>query len=303
MAKLTSFLSTVLLILILLSVAPRLVKGIKEQYRCLVIPCTKVARVKIDTVIEDVDEYYEPLEQFFKDPQIKAVLLEIESPGGAAGSVQALYAEILRLKHEYRKPVVALTYNLCVSGSYYIAAAADYIIASPSAIVGSIGSYIDQFKLGELLSKYNVNYEIHKAGAYKSALNMFTAATPEQQQMLQALADSSYQQFIRDIALARKLSLTTADQWANGRLFTGNDALKSGLVDALGSLSTATQKIKELALIEREIEWVRQPVPSLFDRLLGKVHGSARPLFSLLAHVARDGVSSSACSAQPYAWY
>lgn len=287
MAKITTYLSTIFLVLILLGVAPRLIKNIKEQYGAFLKPRTKVARIKIDTVIEDIDWYYEALEQSFKDQRIKAVLLEIDSPGGAAGSVQALYADMLKFKQEYKKPVVAITYNLCVSGSYYLAAAADYIIASPSAIIGSIGSYIDQFKVGALLDKYNVEYQINKAGAYKSALNMFTANTPEQQNMLQTLAVSSYQQFINDVALRRKLSIAASDAWANGRLFTGNDALKIGLIDALGSLSMATQKIKELALIERDIEWVRPTEPSFIERLVGQAPHKGRPLFSLLERVAQ----------------
>jgi len=219
-------------------------------------------------------------QKFFKNKEIKAIVLDINSPGGAAGSSQALYTEIMHLKVAHTKPVVALTYNLCVSGAYNIAIAADYIIAAPSALIGSIGSYINQFKINEFLNQWHIQYEIEKSGAYKSALNPFTQSTPQQQEMLQQLADNCYQQFIKDVACRRKLSLKNASEWANGRIFTGTQALKNGLVDEIGSEFNAAQKIKELALIEHEIEWIKPTYPSLFKKLF--TSQDTQPLFSLI---------------------
>jgi len=278
MKNITNYLWSFLLILILLNAAPSLFKNIKEQYKNILKPKTKVARLKINDTIYDIGFYQSNIEKYFKNKEIKAILLEIDSSGGAAGSSQALYNEIIHLKTEYKKPVVALTYNLCASGAYNIAIAADYIIAAPSALIGSIGSYINQFKVGDLLENWNVHYQIEKSGDYKAAINPYTPSTPEQKQMLQKLANSCYQQFIQDVACRRKLSLQNASEWANGRIFTGNQAIKKGLIDEIGSEYNATQKIKELALIEREIEWVKPSYPSLFSQLFGQ---ESRPLFGL----------------------
>jgi len=282
MKKITSYLWGFFLLLIIINAAPRLFKSIKEQYTDMLKPKSKVARLKINNTIYETEFYQRNLEKFFKNEAIKAILLEIDSPGGAAGSSQALYNEIIHLKTEYKKPVVVITYNLCASGAYNIAISADYIIATPSALIGSIGSYINQFKVGELLEKWNIHYQIEKSGDYKAALNPYTPSTPEQTQMLQQLSNNCYQQFTEDVACRRKLSLKNVAAWANGRVFTGNQALKKGLIDEIGSEYNAIQKIKELALIEREIEWVKPSYPSLFSKLFGQ---ESQPLFELFNQI------------------
>ncbi len=279
MPKIFNILSTLLVLLILINAAPGLLKSIKEQYKEAIQPKTKVARLKIHDTITDVEFYQQNLEKFFKNKSIKAIVLDIDSPGGAAGSSQALYNEILYLKTEYKKPVLALTYNLCTSAAYNIAIAADYIVATPSALIGSIGNYINQFKINELLSTCHVHYEIEKEGAFKAALNPYVPSTPEQQKMLQQLAHNCYQQFIHDVACQRKLSLQNSTDWANGRVFTGIQALKKGLIDEVGSEFNMVKKLKELALIEKEIEWVKPAYPSIFNQLFGKQ--DSQPLFAL----------------------
>jgi protease-4 len=270
MGKLSNILGSILILLILINIAPSLIQNIKEEYSTLWESKTKVGRLKITSELDDISFYQQQLEKFFKNSAIKAILIEFDCSGGAAGSSQALYNEILHLKAEYKKPVVALTYNMCPSGAYYVACATDYIIASPSALIGSIGSYLEQFKFDKLLEHVSVNYEIEKTGTYKSASNFFTPLTPEQKKMLQEVSDSCYQQFIHDIACRRGLSLSNADTWANGRIFTGTEALKLRLIDELGSEYNARQKIKQLALIERDIEWVRPTYPSLWSQLAGQ---------------------------------
>ncbi len=230
-----------LVLLILLNIAPSLIQNIREEYSQMWEARTKIGRLKINTEINDISFYQRQLERFFKNNAIKGILIELDSPGGAIGSAQALYNEILYLKAEYKKPIVALTYNRCTAQAYYIACATDYIITTPCALIGDIGNCIDQCK----------------------------PEKPEQKQMLQELSDSCYQQFIHDVACRRGLSITNANQWANGKLFTGTDALKLHLVDEIGSEYNAQQKIKQLALIERDIEWIKPAYPSLWAQLSG----------------------------------
>lgn len=275
MPKFSSILGSILLILILLKIGPSLIMGIKEQYQELLSDKTKVGRLKINCTIDNISFLQRQLESFFKDNSIKAILLELDSPGGASGSSQALFNEIVQLKAEYKKPVVSLTYNLCTSGAYYIACASDCIIASPSAIIGNIGSnYMEQFKFDKLLEQFSIKHEIEKSGEYK------------QKQMLQETSDNCYQQFIRDIARQRGLALTNAAQWANGKIFTGEQALTLHLIDELGSEYNARLKIKQLALIERDIAWVKPTYPSWWAQLMEQ-EGQCKSAFAYFLTIAQ----------------
>lgn len=147
MQKVASYLSTALLILIVVAAAPPLITNIAEQYHNLINPKTKVGRLKIINEIDD-HRYQEHLEKLFKNPAIKAVLLDIEGPGGAIGSAQCLYQELMHYKTMYKKPVVALARNVCTSGAYYVACASDYIISTPSAIM-AILAVLSQTCLGQ----------------------------------------------------------------------------------------------------------------------------------------------------------
>lgn len=268
MHKITSYLWTLFLAIIVIGIAPTLITMIKENYTPFFDPKTKVGRIKIYDEINDIEAYQECIKQLFKNPEIKAVLLDIESPGGAAGSSQCLYHELIHYKTIYKKPVIALIQNIGTSGAYYVACAADYIICSPSAIIGSIGAYIAQIKWCNTLKLVGAQYEMEKSGAYKSCASPFVPTTDEQKTMLQEISDQTYKQFTKTVAQQRKLPLTQALQWANGRVFAGSQALELGLVDAVGSEHNAIEKIKEFALIERDIEWVIAQQPSWLAQLM-----------------------------------
>ena len=271
MNKLYDYLKNIFFILILLQIAPPLIKGIKKQYSKLLEPRTKVASIRIKGVITSSGKHRKYLAKYFKDKDIKAVMLRIESPGGAAGSGQNLYQDLLTLKQEYPKPVVVLVENICASAAYYIASAADWIIVAPSSLVGSIGGYLaPQFKVKDLLKSWNIDVNVIGAGKYKTVGNPFTPSTPEGIALLQSVVDDTYEQFTTDIATARKLSLKKADQWANGKIFTGKQALGHKLVDQLGSYFDAVSWIKKHAGIKKEIEWIKPPKASIWKKLIGE---------------------------------
>jgi protease-4 len=270
MSKITSYLATAFAVLIFINIAPILITNIKTQYKNMLEPHVNVASIKISDKIMDIDNYSKQLKTYFEDKSIKAILLEIDSGGGAAGSSQAIFNEINTLKKENPKPVVAFTINVCASGAYYIACTADYIITTRSAIVGSIGTFIGCFNVKDLLTKYNVSYLEKHTGSYKTVLNPFVATNPEIDSMLQKLSNSSYEQFTKDVATSRKLSLKEVDKWANGKIFTGEQALHIGLIDENGSKYNAIKKIRELALIKKDekINWVKEKQPSAIEKLL-----------------------------------
>jgi len=258
------------LFIILLPLIPLVVNSIQKLYNRYIDPRTQVAVMPIKGVLYDSGYYTKHLHQYFKDPQIKAILLKIECPGSASGTGNAIYNELVTLKKEYPKPVIVLVENVCASGGYYIACAADHIIASPAALIGSIGvacPYFFQFK--DFIEQYKVKYVPLAAGEYKNTTNPFTEITPAQKKMMQGVLDDSYEQFVADVAQSRTIPVTTANEWANGKIFSGRQALQLHLIDELGSSSQALKAIKEKAMIEGEIKWVHAPSKTSFWALFG----------------------------------
>jgi len=270
MAKTADFFKNVFLFLIVLQFAPMLYENIKKQYGRYFEPHTQVGYLAIKGIILRSSSYIHHLKKLFENKEVKAILLFIESPGGAAGAAESIAHEIKLLKKEHPKPIITITENILASGGYYIAAATDCIIAPPSGIVGSIGATIPgQFKLHDFIEQYKIHYNVIKAGDYKSTTDPFAATTPEQNSLLASIAESSYENFLEHVSSHRpKLELEQAALWANGKIFTGRQALSLGLIDLIGSQSDAIQKIKEMAIIEGTIEWIKPEKVSNFWTLL-----------------------------------
>jgi protease-4 len=268
----SDILKNIFYVLLIFTFAQPFIKMMRETYTKTMEPHTKVAYVEIKGMVSDADIYTKQLQRFFQDNEIKAILIKIESLGGVAGSSEALFHEIMNMKKENPKQVAVLVENVCASGAYWVACAADHIVASPVAWVGSIGAYIQSFRLKEFINYHNIKYESPKAGAYKNVTDPFVDVTPEQTAMLQTLCNQTYQDFTHVVANRRgnKLSMNNVNEWANGKIFTGRQALELGLIDELGSKSNAIAWIKEKALIEGKIEWVRPPQPSPWQSLWGQ---------------------------------
>lgn len=263
MPRTSDYLKNLFLIIILLQIAPPLIKSIIAQYSRILEPHTKVAYMDISGFLYDSSYYARHLRDYFKQSDIKAIVLKIETPGGAAGTSENIAHEIEMLKQEYPKPLVTFVENICTSGGYYIACVSDHIIAAPSALIGSIGSAIPyQFKVNEFLEKYDINYVPITAGKFKGSTDPFSPENSEGTAMLQSVADDSYANFKEHVIKYRSLvSEKNESQWAQGIIVTGRQALKRGLIDEVGSQTTVINKIKELAVIAEEIEWI-QPVRS-----------------------------------------
>lgn len=268
----SDLLKNVFYIMLIFTFAQPLFKSFKDIYKRTVEPRTKVGYVEINGMLADANKYIPSLRKMFKDTEIKAIVLKIDSVGGVAGSSQVLFNELMELHKEYPKQVVALTENICTSGAYWVATAADHIIASPVAWVGSIGAYIPfRFKLKDFLLEHKVRYESTAAGAFKNFSDPFVDTTADQEKMLQELCDQTYQEFTQAVANRRsKLAMNKVQEWANGRVFIGRKALELGLIDEVGSISNVMRWLKEKALIEGAIEWVKPPKPSVWMSILGQ---------------------------------
>jgi protease-4 len=261
-------------ILLIIQIAPFILINLKNFFSEAFLPKADIGMLSFDGMISSSEFYVKQLHTFLKNPNIKGLLIKIDSPGGVAGSSQALFNELKRFKG--KKPVVALVENMCASGSYYIAAAADYIIANPSSMIGSIGVMLGRagmpmpnFK--ERMDDWKIKFEYIQAGKYKAVGNSFKEITQEEKSHLQDFVDDTYEQFVNDIAHARGLSVETEKEWADGKIFTGNQALKLKLIDKLGSLQEAIDALKERAGITTEIKFV---VPNRKKGLMKLISGN-----------------------------
>jgi protease-4 len=225
-------LKSAFILAVFLYIAPPFIEAIKKQYIPLLEPRTHIGVLHIVEQLHSSLPLIEQLHNLFKDPSIKGIVIKIDCADTAAGSSQTIFHDIRQLKKEYPKPTIALIENRCLAGAYLVASACDYIIAPESAIIGNIG-------------------QTFCASSLKKT-------TEEKESNSETIENESYQQLTKQIALSRKLSLTTINNWADGKIFTGTQALALGLINEIGSLCTVIKIIKEKALIEGEIEWIEQ---------------------------------------------
>lgn len=260
MAAFSDYVKNIFLVLILLQFAPPLIRGIKQQYSDIIEAKTKVGVVTIKGSLSEAGSFARDIKKFFEDTAIKAIVLKIDCPGGTSGASQTLFNEINYFKSMYpNKYVVAFVENMAASGGYYAASAANYIIASPSAFIGSIGSYIQHPNFKDFIEYHKIKYEVIKTGAYKTAGNPLLDLTSAQRDELQGLSDDVYRQFVRDVAKQRPHLPADTKQWADGRIFTGEQALTLKLIDEVGSPSSIIRVLKENAHITGKIDWVKPP--------------------------------------------
>jgi len=255
-------------ILIFLQFAPSIFSNLRKTLEEAVAPKTAVGYLSISGVITDATFYTKHIQRFLKSPHIKALLVRIDSPGGFPGSAQAIFAELKKFKE--KKPVVAFIENIGASGAYNIAVACNHIVASPSALVGSIGVWLQiPPNIEKLAEDWKISFRTIQSGAYKTSGSPFRAMTPEEKAHLQALSDDTYNQFVKDVAQSRNISIKDHKIWADGKAFTGNQALKLKLIDQVGSRQDAIKELKKQAVIEDEIRLIKPPQTSKFMQMFG----------------------------------
>lgn len=208
---------------------------------------SKVALITVEGVILDSKEVIEQLEKHRTNPTVKAIVLRINSPGGGVSPSQEIYEEILKTRQANKKPVVASMGSLAASGGYYIASAADVIVANPGSITGSIGVLIQVPNISGLLQKIGVKSVVVKSGEHKDLASPVREMTDAERQILQRLLDDVHDQFIDVVAKTRKLDRKKVEALADGRIFSGREAKSLGLVDQLGNLQDAIDRAASLA--------------------------------------------------------
>jgi len=207
-----------------------------------------------------------------KDDSVKAIVLRIDSPGGSAAASQEIYQAVSDYREKTGRPVVASMADVAASGGYYVAAPADKIMALPATMTGSIGVIIETMEYHELLGKIGVKGNAITSGPHKDMGSGFRAITPKERQLFQAMIDDVYDQFVSAVAEGRNMDKAKVRKLADGRVYTGRQALKVGLVDDLGTFHDAIKAAATLAGIKEEptVRFLRRVSP--FESLFAGVH-------------------------------
>lgn len=211
----------------------------------------KIALIRVEGVINRSGDILKKLKQVEENKHIKALVLRVNSPGGAVGASQEIYRELLRVKNEYKKPVVVSMGNVAASGGLYISLPANVIFAEGGTITGSIGVIIQKLDVHKLADRLGIKLEVVKTGKYKDLLNPFREMTEDEKKLLLELEKDVLNQFKEAVVENRKGKLKVdIDRIADGRIFTGHQAVEIGLVDRLGNLEDAINEAAKLAGIK-----------------------------------------------------
>lgn len=208
----------------------------------------RIAVVEIRGVITQSSGVIDELRRHREDNGVKAIVLRIDSPGGGVGPSQEIYQEVLKTRKE--KKVLTSMGAVAASGGYYIACGSDLIVANPGTITGSIGVVMQFSNFEELMKKIGIKGVVIKSGAFKDTGSPFREMTPEERRLLQQVIDSVQEQFVQAVATGRKMDRAKVAEIADGRILTGEQARKLGLVDELGNLQDAIDLAAKLVGIE-----------------------------------------------------
>ena len=215
-----------------------------------------IAIVNIDGVIVESDKIVKALDAFNKDVNIKAIILRINSPGGSVAPSQEIYEKVYQLKRDKKKPIVTSVSNIAASGGYYIAIGSDIIVTNPGSIVGSIGVIMSYPIAKNLLNNLGIDFNTYKSGEYKDSGSPYRYNTESDDKYFNEVIDDLHSQFMLEVSRQRNISLGQLKEYAQGQIFTGNQAMQIGLVDRIGSFEDALNISKNLANISGDIDLV-----------------------------------------------
>ena len=200
---------------------------------------SQIGVIDVSGVILDAEKIDSQLRSFGEDSSIKAIVLHINSPGGGAAASQEIYHEVLRVRKENNKKIVASVESVGASGAYYIASACDSIYANDASVVGSIGVIMEWTNYGDLLRWAKLKNIVIHAGELKDAGDPSRDLTPKETAYFQSLVDNMYTQFVHDVAVGRHSSDDKIRPLATGQVWTGQQSLQLGLIDKVGGFRVA----------------------------------------------------------------
>ena len=217
----------------------------------------RIQVVDVDGELVESRAILDQLKRYEDSNSVKAILLNIDSPGGGVAVSQEIYTEIRRLRDKKDKIVVAYLSSTGASGAYYVACAANKIVANPGTIVGSIGVIAEWVNFANLMEWAKLKDVVFKTGEFKDTGSPSRALTENERKYFQGLIDDMYVQFLEAVASGRKLDLQEVRSLADGRVFTGRDAKGRKLIDEIGNLQDAVDLTAKLAGISGKPRLIR----------------------------------------------
>ncbi|MFW5959876.1 MAG: signal peptide peptidase SppA [Chitinivibrionales bacterium] len=246
----------------------------ETQKSVSVMPGTsRIGYLEINDVIYSSSYIVKALSGFAKTKNLSGVLIRVNSPGGAVAPCQEIYSKIEKLKDKGIKIVVSMG-NVAASGGYYVSVPADRIFANQGTLTGSIGVIIQYPQYNEMLNKIGVKVKTIKAGNLKDVGNPSREMNPGEEVFMQNLIDDTHSKFIEDVAEYRSLSDSQLTLISDARVLTGRQAINSGLVDTLGSLSEAEDYIKKTCNVPSGAKMItpdKKDFKNLFSDFTGSV--------------------------------
>jgi protease-4 len=220
----------------------------------------KIALIRVEGVIEESQNFLRQLDKYSKNPTVKAIVIRVDSPGGGVAPSQEIYQALIDIKKKGLQKLVVSMGSVAASGGYYISCAADKIVANPGTITGSIGVLLAFANFQELMKKVGLEPVVIKSGKHKDIGSPARKMTNEERLILQGVLDDVYQQFLEAIMQGRGIEEEKLRELADGRIFSGKQALELKLVDQLGSIQDALElaanlsgiKERPLTVIEEE---------------------------------------------------
>ena len=226
-----------------------------------------ILHLEMNGVILNGKKFLANLKKYRDDHKVKAVLISINSPGGAVGPSQEIYHEIKRVRDELKKPVICVTTGVMASGAYYSAVACDKIVVAPGALVGSIGVIMEFANIEKLYDWAKISRFSIISGKFKDSGAEYRSMRDDEKLLFQSMIDEVYQQFKTTVKTERKLSEEVVSEYADGRVFTGATAVKMGFADQEGFFEEAVKLAADSAKLGNDFEIFEIPKKkmSIFD--------------------------------------
>ena len=222
----------------------------------------KIGVVEVQGIITDSKRVVRQIKKYRNDSSIKGVILRINSPGGAVAPSQEIYSEVLKIRDE--KKVIASMGSLAASGGYYIASATNSIIANPGTLTGSIGVIMASSNIESLMGKIGIKPQVIKSGKFKDVGSPLRPMTEEERKLLQRVLDDVHEQFMEAISKARNIPIEKIRKLADGRIFTGRQALEFNLVDKLGGFEDSVDLLMQLLDLKKRPKVIQEEEPKNF---------------------------------------
>lgn len=226
-----------------------------------------ILHMELSGVIMNGKKFIKNLKKYKKDPKIKAIVININSPGGAVGPSQEVFSEIKRAREETKKPIICVSTGIMASGAYYSAVACDKIVVAPGSLIGSIGVIMEFANLSKLYEWAKVTRFTITSGKYKDSGNEFRDMRDDERALFQNMITEVYQQFRTTVKESRKLKDEVLNEYADGRVFTGTKAVQLGFADKEGTFEDAVLLAAEEAKLGNDYEVIELPKKkrSIFD--------------------------------------